>query len=144
MRWIEADIVNRRRFIFDVLKFIRLPLVPSRLLESYLQEECRDISLRVALISVKKDVSSRKGSLVTLNAQPRLYARKNVYIIGGSQREVGTTWSKAECTFHTVEVFDSFKGDYPYSRASLGYVCPALLKPPPCSCPKASGIRQRP
>ena len=55
MAWIEADLVARRRFVFDVLKFIRMPLVPSKLVESYLSE-CGDISLKVALNSIKKDI----------------------------------------------------------------------------------------
>ena len=109
MNWIEADITSRRRFIFDVLKFIRLPLVPSKLLESYLNE-CSDISLKVALTSVKRDIALRKGSLVTLAAQPRLNAKKNIYVIGGSQRELGSAWTRSECTYQSVEVFDTFKG----------------------------------
>lgn len=109
MNWIEADITSRRRYIFDVLKFIRLPLVPSKLLESYLNE-CGDISLKVALTSVKRDIAQRKGSLVTLAAQPRLNAKKNIYVIGGSQRELGSAWTRSECTYQSVEVFDTFKG----------------------------------
>ena len=72
--WVEADISGRRRYIFDVLKFIRLPLVPSKLLDSYMSG-CHDLSVKVALNSVKKDLVQRKGSLVTLNAQPRLSAK---------------------------------------------------------------------
>ncbi len=88
MGWVEADLAGRRRFIFDTLKFVRLPLVPSRLLEAH-AASCRDISLRVALDSVRKDVLMRKGSLVALGAQPRLRAKKNIFVIGGSQRELG-------------------------------------------------------
>ncbi|TRY62974.1 hypothetical protein TCAL_05581 [Tigriopus californicus] len=109
LSWVESDLTARRRFIFDVLKFIRLPLVPSKLLESYLSE-CPDISLRVALTSVKKDIALKRGTLVTLNAQPRKHAKKNVYIIGGSQREFGSAWTRKEQTYHSVEVFDTFRG----------------------------------
>ena len=45
-------------------------------------KECRDVSLKVALNSVKKDLAMSKGSLVTLHAQPRIAAKKNIYIIG--------------------------------------------------------------
>ncbi len=48
MNWIEWDISARRRFVFDILKFIRLPLVPCKLLDAYLAE-CTDISLGVAI-----------------------------------------------------------------------------------------------
>ena len=37
----------RRRYIFDVLKHVRLPLVATKLLESYV-ETCTDISLKVS------------------------------------------------------------------------------------------------
>ena len=45
-------------------------------------KECRDVSLKVALNSVQKDVTLSKGSLVSLHAQPRQAAKKNIYIIG--------------------------------------------------------------
>lgn len=70
MSWIESDLPNRRRFIFDALKFVRLPLVPFKLIDAH-ANACRDISLKVALESVKKDVVMRRGSLVALAAQPR-------------------------------------------------------------------------
>ena len=117
MIWLEADIVDRRRFVFELLRSIRLSLVPSKLLEAYLGK-CGDISLKVALSSMKQDLASRKGSLVALCAQPRLCAKKNIFVIGGSQRELRSAWTKTECTYHTVEVFDSFKvrGDVTYRR----------------------------
>ena len=40
------------------------------------------MSLKVALNSVQKDVTLSKGSLVSLHAQPRQAAKKNIYIIG--------------------------------------------------------------
>ena len=33
--------------------------------------------------SVKKDLLSQKGSLVTLYVKPRKSAKKNIYVIGG-------------------------------------------------------------
>ena len=44
----EPAISSRRRFIFDVLKYVRLPLVASKLLEAYVNT-CSDISLKVAV-----------------------------------------------------------------------------------------------
>ena len=81
----------------------------TKLLESYV-ETCSDISLKVslslvriipshwsyqriqtsyivlfqvAMSSVKKDLLSQKGSLVTLYVKPRKSAKKNIYVIGG-------------------------------------------------------------
>ena len=107
MTWIEADISSRRRFVFDILKYIRMPLVPSKLVESYLNE-CRDYSLKVALTSVRQDLLQCKGSLVPLVAEPRKCAKKTVYVIGGSHRELGSAWTRSEFTYESVEVFDTF------------------------------------
>ena len=68
--------------MFEVLKHVRLPLVATKLLESYVSE-CSDLSLKVAMTSVKKDLISQKGSLVALYVKPRKSAKKNIYVIGG-------------------------------------------------------------
>ena len=107
MNWIMADLGSRRRHIFEIVKWIRLPLVPSKRLESFLLE-CTDISLKVALDSVRKDLAMRKGGLVPVYAQPRLGAKKFVYVIGGSHRELGSAWTHAEFTYDTVEMFDIY------------------------------------
>ena len=54
----------------------------TKLLESYVSE-CSDLSLKVAMTSVKKDLISQKGSLVALYVKPRKSAKKNIYVIGG-------------------------------------------------------------
>jgi len=108
MGWVQSDITSRRRFIFDVLKYIRLKLVPPKRLDSF-SKECRDVSLKVALNSVQKDVTLSKGSLVSLHAQPRQAAKKNIYIIGGSQREFNeSAWTRSEYIYDTVEMFDIY------------------------------------
>ena len=38
---------------------------------------------QVAMSSVKKDLLTQKGSLVTLYVKPRKSAKKNIYVIGG-------------------------------------------------------------
>ena len=64
-------------FLYSILKSdINLFVIIS------FTKECRDVSLKVALNSVKKDLAMSKGSLVTLHAQPRIAAKKNIYIIG--------------------------------------------------------------
>ena len=85
---------------------------------------------QVAMSSVKKDLLTQKGSLVTLYVKPRKSAKKNIYVIGGKQpflfpkpnktlfetihfsgskRELGSAWTRSECTYQTVECFDTFK-----------------------------------
>ena len=107
LNWLEHDVGSRRRFVFDILKHVRLPLVPSKRLEEY-QSQCRDLSLQVALNSVIKDVSMRKGSLVCAYATPRRAAKKFVYVIGGSHREQGSAWTKEEYTYDSVECYDIY------------------------------------
>jgi len=126
MAWVNHDITNRRRFIFDVLKFIRLPLVASKLLESYVNN-CSDISLKVALSSVRRDLISQKGSLVSLYVKPRQCAKKNIYVIGGSRRELGSAWTRSECTYQTVECFDTFTEEWKrVASMDIGRILPGI------------------
>ncbi|XP_076046546.1 actin-binding protein IPP-like isoform X2 [Oratosquilla oratoria] len=111
LRWINHDITGRRRYVFEILNQVRLPLIPSRLLEKAISE-CCDISLKVALQSIQKDVQSKRGSLVPLYVQPRICARKKIYVIGGSKRELISSWTRSECTFESVECFDTFRKDW--------------------------------
>ena len=55
-----------------------------------------------------KDVSMRKGSLVCAYAAPRRAAKKFVYVIGGSHRELGSAWTKEEYTYDSVERYDIY------------------------------------
>lgn len=109
IRWITYDIVQRRRYVFEILKHVRLPLLSLCLLERSIGE-CGDSSLRVALKSVHNDLVSKKGSLVPLYVQPRLCAKKNIYVIGGAKREHSSGWHRdSESSFTSVEKFDTFR-----------------------------------
>ena len=44
----DHDVGGRRRYVFDILKYIRLPLVPLKRLDEF-QAQCADLSLQVAL-----------------------------------------------------------------------------------------------
>ena len=50
----------------------------------------------------------RKGSLVCAFANPRKAAKKFVYVIGGSHRELGSAWTKEEYTYDSVECYDIY------------------------------------
>ena len=65
-------------------------------------------SLYFCLHSLMKDVSMRKGSLVCAYAAPRRAAKKFVYVIGGSHRELGSAWTKEEYTYDSVERYDIY------------------------------------
>lgn len=129
IRWITHDIVQRRRYVFEILKHVRLPLLSLCLLEKAIVE-CGDSSLNVALRyvsisckcmtcviihlcicrSVHNDLASKKGSLVPLYVQPRKCAKKNIFVIGGSKREPTSGWHRgSESSFTSVERFDTFR-----------------------------------
>lgn len=52
--------------------------------------DCTDVSLRTALKSLHLDLMNKKGWLVPLFVKPRLCARKDIFVIGGSRRELNT------------------------------------------------------
>lgn len=107
MRWINHDIVQRRRYVFDILAHVRLALVPVRLIDLEVAQ-CRDMSLKIALRSILKDLIGKRGQLVKLRADPRLGAKKNIYIIGGSKRESTSGWTN-DCIFDSVIKYDIFR-----------------------------------
>ncbi|KAK4876423.1 hypothetical protein RN001_012845 [Aquatica leii] len=111
IRWINHDIVERRRYVFEVLKYVRLSLLPIGLLERAITE-CTDSSLRVALKSIHNDLTSKKGCLVALNVYPRLGAKKHIFVVGGSKREFNNLNRSCESSYVTIERFDTFKREW--------------------------------
>lgn len=113
LRWIKHDVVQRRQFVFDILSNIRLALVPIQLINQA-ADECRDMSLKVALRSVQKDLTAKRGQLVPLRVSPRVSAKKNIYIFGGVRRETssGYGWNHADCIFDSVAKFDIFRREW--------------------------------
>lgn len=109
--WIVHDIPARRCYVFEILSHVRLRLCSLARLERIILE-CKDASLIVALRSIQKDLVSNKGCLVPLHAQPRICARKNILVIGGSKREHSAdSWGRtAESTYETIEKYDIFTG----------------------------------
>jgi actin-binding protein IPP len=112
LRWINHDILGRRQFVFDILKNVRLPLLPLGLLERAITQ-CSDSSLRVALKSIHNDLLNRKGCLVPLNVTPRKCAKKDIYVIGGSKRELHSVWDRGlEMNYVSVEKFNTFSREW--------------------------------
>ncbi|XP_046992359.1 actin-binding protein IPP isoform X1 [Schistocerca americana] len=119
MRWIMHDVVQRRCYVFEILSKVRLPLLSLCLLDRAISE-CTDSSLEVALRSIRKDLMTKRGSLVPLNVQPRMCAKKDIYVIGGSKRELEVSWTRSsECTFNSVAKFNTFLQQWELA-ASMG------------------------
>lgn len=109
MRWLKQDGL-RKRFVFDVLANVRLSLVPITLIENEIAE-CRDISLQIALRSILKDLTLKRGQLTKVEANPRLAAKKSIYVIGGSKRESASGWTN-DCIFDSVIKYDIFRREW--------------------------------
>lgn len=110
LRWITHEVSIRKRFVFDILANVRLSLVPLRLIEDEITQ-CRDGSLKIALRSILKDLTSRRGTLVPIACNPRLGAKKSIYIIGGSKRESASGWTN-DCIFESVIKYDIFRCEW--------------------------------
>lgn len=113
IRWIIHDIVQRRRYVFEILKYVRLPLLSLGSLERAITD-CNDSSLKVALKSVHNDLINRKGCLVPLCVHPRLCAKKDIFVIGGAKREPRNgIWHRETDSNHiSIARFDTFKREW--------------------------------
>uniref|UniRef100_A0A336MRY9 Kelch-like protein diablo n=1 Tax=Culicoides sonorensis TaxID=179676 RepID=A0A336MRY9_CULSO len=127
LRWIKHDIINRRRYVFDILANVRLPLVNMRFIDGAI-DDCHDVSLQVALKSIKKDLTSGRGMLVPVRVSPRVCAKKSIYIIGGSRREPSNLQSwKTDCIFESVIKYDIFRKEWQeVSPMQVGRILPGV------------------
>lgn len=104
MRWIYYKVDERRSFISEILCNIRLSLLAKSVIEQAILE-CSDESIKLNLRSVWKDLFFKKDSLSPpLVAQPRLCAKRNIFVIGGS-KSVRSSYG----ILKTIEKFDTFK-----------------------------------
>lgn len=108
-KWIAHDIPARRCYVFEIFGHIRLRLCSMSRLDRVIHD-CKDSSLIVALTSIQKDLISNKGCLVPLRSQPRLCAKKNILVIGGSKREQAPDgWFRpSEFTYDSINKYDTF------------------------------------
>lgn len=128
LRWIKHDVVQRRQYVFDILAHVRLALVPIGLIDQAVNE-CKDVSLKVALRSVRKDLSSKRGQLVPLRVCPRISAKKNIYIFGGVRRETSSGWNPEDYIFDSVAKFDIFRREWQETAPmKIGRIQPGVAK----------------
>lgn len=86
LRWLEHDPACRRRHCFEVLSYIRLPLISPQVLDEAIKN-IQDPSLAVALRTICKDMKTGRGALVALAVEPRQRARRILLVAGGSCRD---------------------------------------------------------
>ena len=59
--------------------------------------------------------------------QPRLCARKKIYVIGGSKRELISNWTRSECTYESVECYDTFRNEWQrVAPMHIGRILPGI------------------
>ncbi|XP_050089118.1 actin-binding protein IPP [Anopheles aquasalis] len=126
LRWIRHDVVPRRQYVFEILSHVRIALVPVSLIDQAIGE-CRDVSLKIALRSVRKDLTSRRGQLVPLRVCPRVCAKKSIYVIGGSRREQSAGWTPTDWIFESVIKYDIFAREWTESAPmEIGRILPGV------------------
>ncbi|KAK2708181.1 hypothetical protein QYM36_013942 [Artemia franciscana] len=126
IRWIKSNLDERRQYVFEILIHVRLPLISTRALQESV--DClKDISLKVALKSVQKDVEFQKGSLVTLSVEPRKRAKKHIFLIGGCKRKLIDQTRSWEYTYDSVLKFDTFSQVWTMaSPMKIGRILPGI------------------
>jgi len=109
VNWLNYDLSERKPYTFQILKHVRFPLIPSRLLKDMI-EDSKDSSIQLALRCLQMDVLNKRGSLANLITQPRKSAKKHIYVFGGSRKQLGSGWKQlSESTLDSVVCFDTFQ-----------------------------------
>ena len=108
IKWILADVKNRRELLGQILEKVRLPLISSTYFKNFLSQ-CENASIQRMLVDILEHFRQYQMLSRGLKAQmlPRKASRKCFYIIGGYSRKVGGRWSDTY-SLATVEKFDTF------------------------------------
>lgn len=125
MRWILHNVEERRALFFDVLEAVRFPVVPRKQLEQYAQG-CPDVGLRRALLQLLEDLrpdrrlcidgKSSQVQVVDVQQQPRMCARKSVYLLGGCHRHAGMRFGEGY-SLASVDRLDPARCQWGLARA---------------------------
>ncbi|XP_050041918.1 actin-binding protein IPP-like [Dermacentor andersoni] len=141
MKWILHNVEERRVLFFDVLEAIRFPVISRKQLEQY-ADTCPDKELHEALLKLVQDLKpdrrlcidgkSSQVQVVDVQQQPRMCARKSVYILGGCHRHAGMRFGEGY-SLASVERFDPARGQWAGSLAPMAH---------PRSGPGAAALNQ--
>lgn len=111
MTWIMFDVEERRQFVFELLPEVRIAVMSSKKLDMYM-EKCPDPQLREDIRSILADyrIQLRNNEPnFDVRTQPRMCARKSVYIIGGNH--IGKNQRHGDdSALQRVERLDTFRG----------------------------------
>ncbi len=145
INWIIKDQENRLKYFNELMECVRIPVIPIKQIESYINE-CENSDLKTELDSVLQShkeaialvESNKKQNLIAINChknlvhngyndvrwQPRMCARKYVYVIGGIHQS-GHRWNDGK-PVTIAERLDVLRGQW----KSL----PPLQYPRSCHC----------
>lgn len=138
MKWILHNVEQRRPLFFDVLEAVRFPVISRKQLEQY-ADACPDAQLREALLKLMQDLKpdrrlcidskSSQVQVVDVQQQPRMCARKSVYLLGGSHRHPGMRFGEGY-SLASVDCFDPARSQWtalaPMSHPRSGLGAAAL------------------
>lgn len=114
IQWVMQNASIRRQLIFDVITPVRLPIIPRKELDSFIQS-LPDLGIRIALSKMAQDFRGERRGLFEFRIsrlkpylfQPRKCACKSIYVVGGYSRMAGGRWSDSQ-SLSRVEHFNSF------------------------------------
>lgn len=118
MKWVLRNVEERRELVFEVLEAIRFPVISQKQLDQYV-EHCPDQGLKEDLVKLlldlKQDSKSHPDSKVSQMAdvrqQPRMCARKCIYLLGGCHRHMGMRFGEGY-SLASADKLDLFRGKW--------------------------------
>lgn len=129
-KWINKDLETRKKYFKELMDSVRIPVIPMKLLENFVQD-LQDNQLKdqfnqlldshkkaIGLLeSNKKQLFINCSNLVAqtngyydVRWQPRMCARKSVYVIGGINQS-GHRWNDIR-SIASAERLDVFRGQW--------------------------------
>lgn len=142
VRWMLKDVGQKREYLSDLMQTIRLPVIPPKQLEAFIKD-CPDAQIKDELKQLSESYKEehqrfeheRKQQFLATSSipqmpchgiqwQPRMCARKSVYVIGGVNHS-GHRWSDGR-SLNTSECLDILKSQWKslppmqYPRSSHG------------------------
>lgn len=114
-RWLLHDAAQRRGSVHDLLECIRIMLISHRDLDMFVRN-VKDVTFKGALsnlmnrlkLETRLEALEFTESSMQKMAQPRKWAHKGLYVIGGFKRDSGQRWSDGR-TLNTVHRYNTYE-----------------------------------
>lgn len=112
MKWVLHNVRERRPLVHDVLDAVRFPVISQKQLERYVSQ-CPDIGLQVVLLKLIKGLKqdSKANQVMDVRQQPRMCARKSIYLVGGCHRHIGMRFGEGY-SLASADKLDLFRDEW--------------------------------